>query len=709
MVDAKTRLLVPALAVIAGTALVGCEASKDGGAFPKPDLEPFTALFAPTAAVPSLPFPTDLFFAGSTDGTLNIPSAATPPVIFTRDALNTLDGFSTTAPITTSFSHMIGNASLHGSTVHVIEMYLSNTTKAPAQGDELPAGVTSPVRRKLAFGTDFKAEACTEFDCGGKILTITPLKPLTPSTGAVNTGYIVILTDGITNDAGVHAQPSETYEAFKSAPADCSTFSDATSIGLCRLTKAQLAIGQAVGVDPSSVVLSWSFSTQSIDDTFGVLAQIVPAQPIGVQATGLTTHDANAALQGKANLYVGTTQVPYYSAVPANANDASVLKSFWTAAGASPVPGLDPTSRWLTRFNPVPLTVANLTIPLLVTVPNATANLGAGCPKPDAGWPVAIVQHGITRDRTDALAMADSFADACFIVAAIDLPLHGITDETNPFYQADNERTFNLDLINNDTGASGPDGKIDPSGTHSISALLSSPLTGRDGLRQGEVDIGVLAKSLANLDVTGDAQPDIDASRVHYVGLSLGGIVGVAQAKYAPAIRTVTVGAPGGVQSRLLLDSPTFGATIRKSITANFAASSLNAPADGTIFNNFFREVQTLVDPGDPINHVSGTVKPLHLIEVYGDQVVPNSATDALIIGGDMTQLTTVGPNAVAAGAPVWVGFTAGDHSSLFSPAASLAATVEMQTEAVKFAASAVQPGGPFVVLTDATVIDTGD
>jgi len=709
MVDAKNRLLVPALAAIAGVALVGCQASKDGGAFPAADLEPFTALFAPTAAIPSLPFPTDLFFVGSTDGTLNIPAAAVPPVIFTAAALNTLDGFSTTAPITTSFSHTLSNASLNGSTVHLIEMYLSNTTKAPAQGAELPAGVTSPVRRKLVFGTDFTAEACTEFDCGGKILTITPLKPLASSSGAVNTGYIVILTDGVTNAVGVPAQPSETYAALKAAPADCSSFTDASSIGLCLLTKAQLAIGQAVGVDPSSVVLSWSFTTQSIDDTLAALAQLVPAQPIGVQATGLTTHDANPGLQGKANIFVGTTQVPYYSAVPANANDASILKSFWTAAGASPVPGIDPTSRWLTRFNPVPATVANLTIPLLVTVPNATANLGAGCPKPAEGWPVAIVQHGLQGNRTQALAMADSFADACFIVAAIDLPLHGITDETSPFYQAANERTFNIDLVNNATGASGPDGEIDPSGTHAVSVLLSSPLTGRDGLRQGEADIGVLAKSLANLDVTGDALPDVDASRIHYVGLSLGGIVGVAQAKYSPAIRTVTVAVPGGVQSRLLLDSAAFGATIRKSITANFAASSLTAPADGTIFNNFFREVQTLVDPGDPINHVVATNKPLHLIEVYGDTVVPNSATDALIYGGDMTKLTTLGPNAVAAGAPVWVGFTQGSHGSLFDPTASLAATVEMQTEAVKFAASAVQPGGPFVVLTDPTVIDMGD
>ena len=48
---------------------------------------------------------------------------------------------------------------------------------------------------------------------------------------------------------------------------------------------------------------------------------------------------------------------------------------------------------------------------------------------------------------------------------------------------------------------------------------------------------------------------------------------------------------------------------------------------------------------------------------------------------------------------------TAGSHGSLFDPTASLAATVEMQTQAVKFAASAVAPGGPFVFITNPAVV----
>jgi hypothetical protein len=197
---------------------------------------------------------------------------------------------------------------------------------------------------------------------------------------------------------------------------------------------------------------------------------------------------------------------------------------------------------------------------------------------------------------------------------------------------------------------------------------------------------------------------------VHYVGLSLGGIAGVAQARYAPAIQTVTVSAPGGVLTRLLLDSAAYGATVRGAVLANFAANPATAsfPNNGASFNQLFREIQTLVDPGDPINHICECAgfKPLHLQKINGDTVVPNNSTDRLVTAGNLAKVRTLGPTAVGTGRGAWTAFTAGSHSTLFNPAASMAATVEAQTQAVKFAASAVQPGGPFVVITNTTVIE---
>ena len=77
MVEVKTRRFAPALALLAGIALSGCEVSQDGGEFPPPASEDFIAYFYDLtgAGAPLLPWPTDLFFAGSTDGTINIPAA----------------------------------------------------------------------------------------------------------------------------------------------------------------------------------------------------------------------------------------------------------------------------------------------------------------------------------------------------------------------------------------------------------------------------------------------------------------------------------------------------------------------------------------------------------------------------------------------------------------------------------------------------------
>jgi hypothetical protein len=699
------RLIASACALAVGFALGGCSNSADDGpGAPPPPPDTFVAEYSLTTF--KFPFPTDLpWFAGSADGTLNIPATALAPppagIFLTAPLLNTLDGFSTSASMATSFNAAINGSTLSGATVVVIEMYLSNSNKGPATTPaDLPPGVTSPVRRVLTFGVDYTAEVSDSVDSFGKILEITPLKPLAASSGGINSGYIVLLTNGIRDGLFRQAQPSADYATVKNAPANCSGIADATLGQLCPWFKGHLAIGQRVGVNPADVVLSWSFSTQSTEDSLRILGQTVPAQAIAVQATGLTTQQLNPAAAGKANVYVGTTAVPYYLAKPANANDRTFLTSFWLAAGPPPPP-LDQTSRFITRFNPVPANRGTTTIPLIVTVPNSTANAsGGGCTKPTAGWPVAIVQHGLGGDRTQALAMADQFADACFIVAGFDLPLHGITNTANPLYQAPNERTFNVDLQNNTTGAPVPDGKIDASGVHGIPTVLASPLGGRDILRQGEADVSVVAKSLARLDVTGDAVADVDPTRVHYVGLSLGGLAGVAQAKFAPGIRTVTVGAPGGVITRILRESPSFAPTVNAAVAAS-------APVGSTLNDILFREIQTIIDPGDPINHICECVnnKPFHLIKVVADTVIPNATTDLLIRAGNLRKLTS-GTTAVAPGKGVYVSFIQGDHGSLFNPAASAAATVEMQRQSIGFAASAIAPGGPFLTITNPAVVE---
>jgi hypothetical protein len=278
------------------------------------------------------------------------------------------------------------------------------------------------------------------------------------------------------------------------------------------------------------------------------------------------------------------------------------------------------------------------------------------------------------------LAIADAFADGGFVVAAIDIPLHGITNTASPLYQQANERTFNLDLINNTTGAAGADGVIDSSGAHIIQ--LTNPVTSRDDLRQAAADLITLTKSLPSLELTGDTTPDIDATRIHFVGHSLGGIVGGVYLGISTTARTATLAMPGGGIAALLRDSATFGPRI------NAALGAQGLVPGTTLYNQFFRDAQTAIDSGDPVNFgaAAAAAHPIHLIQVVGggtvpsDRVIPNSATQRLIDVLGVTRVATTSP--VSRG---YVNFIVGDHGSILSPAASLPATVEMQTETVAF------------------------
>ena len=345
--------------------------------------------------------------------------------------------------------------------------------------------------------------------------------------------------------------------------------------------------------------------------------------------------------------------------------------------------------------------------------------------------------------------MADSMADACTIVIGMDLPLHGLTVAYDPNPANPNplskvscagplaagnaaclgarERTFDVDLVRNSaTTVAVPDGLIDASGTHFIN--LSSPLTSRDNLRQGEADQIQLEKSIScspscpGLTVAQAAPGSlpagpvaVNATRVSYVGLSLGGIVGGSHLHFVNDVAAATLSVPGGVITQLLLDSETFGPSIRGGLSAKGLTPYL--------IGQYVRDVQTVIDSGDPINHIADAtaLHPIYLQKVIGDRVVPNSATDRLIAKGGFAKVSS-GMAPVLPGSPKYVAFPYGTHGSLFSPGGCLTdvaikddpakvllcqrTTAEMQRQAVIFTSQAAPGGvGSAVVVTDTSVV----
>jgi len=661
-----------------------------GGSTPPTQPSASTALFHPLSGI--LPYPTDLYFVGSTDGTLNIqPANALMP---NQAAVNALDGFSTTAVIRERFGGALNPASFTAASVIIVPVSTDNLTKATT-------GVLGP---PLTLGTDFSAGLGQEAGVGATILEIKPLHPLLPSTCLANgmflgancttgTGYLVFLMNGITDASGNPAVPDTDYANIKAALPSCAAITDPSLHGICLLTGAHLQIAAALHLNPANIVLSFSFTTESTVDTLELISATATAQTISVHPTGLTTAAIpGLGLPGHADLYVGVLNVPYYS------SKAAPLTEYWHAP---PFP-LDTTSTFVTRFNPLPVPTVTLQIPVLVSVPNAASALGAVSPA--AGWPVLVFQHGITRNREDLFGVADSFADSGFVVVAVDLPLHGITNQADPLYASGAnplyaglglpasgsiERTFDLATA----------GVIDPSGSHFIN--LSSLLTSRDNLREGVADLITLARSLPGMSL--GAAGSVNPAAIHYLGHSLGAIEGGTFMGVIPAaqVGTATLAMPGGEVAQLLRDSPTFAPVI----DAGLAAQGLLRGT--TLYEQFFRDAQTVVDAGDPINFIAlaTTNHPIHLIQVVGsatppppalciaqptpagcpDQVVPNSATQRLILAGGLTQVHTPGAAGTTA-LHVYVNFTAGAHGSILDPTSSPAATTEMQTEAIAFA-----------------------
>lgn len=659
------------LALVAGAVLGGCESGSSAVPEPIAFTTPaapagtgFVALYAPPVDV--VPYPNDLY--NPTGNRLAVPLKVTSPL---AAALNTLDGFSTTAVISAPFNAPLDPASLIpfnplSMAPSAASIFVLNAT----QGTPLVPGVHYTVRLSTAAGGS------------GSTLEIVPLRPLAPRTR-----YAFIVTNRVRSTAGVAAGADQVFGAVRDAH-----LAGLTSVpNTPQLTPLFPAITPLVdtarnvlGLAGNSVVVAWSMQTQSIGDVLEAVAAGVTPRPAVLASAGITTAQLGIGAPGIASIYAGYLDIPYYG------DPANPLTSFWvTSALAPPSPQ-----------NPLPVArVPNRRIPLLATLPNSSS----GQSQPSNGWPVVIFQHGITLNRTLMLALADAFAQAGFAVVAIDLPLHGVTDTASPFYQGpgspfgNNERHFNLDNVGA-TGVFTPDGQID-NGWQILN--VGNPLNARDHIRQAVVDTIALTRTLPGLDFPdGDSNPDLDGNRIHFVGASLGSIISGVFLGLDGDVKTATLSSPAGPWTSILTDPQAidFGAPIRAALSAQ------GLPAGTLGFESFVRDLQTVIDDVDPVNYAASAAAthPLHVIEILGDTAVPNAPTDYLAqlwgLPSVRTTLATTPPATVSG----IVRFRAGGHSSLFNPAINAAVTTEMQRQAVTYAASA----GSVIQVTNTSVVN---
>ncbi|MDF1821861.1 MAG: hypothetical protein P1U64_09820 [Alcanivoracaceae bacterium] len=703
------------------------------------------AYFDPAGGADFLPFPNDLLFSGSADATINIPGKlnsdtdATPPAAALADpqtALNTMDGFSTTAPMVVRFSGDVA------APVDVVggDGVPDGVSVVRTDGFD-PSALTLGLDRPLAYGVEYVAGP------NGSSMLVIPTAPLQPQTT-----HVVAITSDLQTSTGEAVTADDTYALLNGAflfnaavgplpatdflfesdgttPCDFNSgasLADCASAGvvntaysaapfyptlqglgatdlptllqleqLRRSVFAQSTILANAGLDISKVVLSYTVSTQDVgtalaqaadiaDDTLPTFEVLNPVSiwdgpgglPVEVTSPGpdgdLATPDYGAHIY-LANLN-GLTQF----VDPANQNT-----TVWEAAG-----GVN-----LGQFNaytPEAKADADHSIPVMISAPRAESLAGAmGFTDCSAGspllaatgdeLPLVIFQHGITTSRATLLAVADALASICAVGVAIDLPKHGILPANDPFgasqiaqlQQALQQPPFvgapnptpvierlvkvaspmDQCQAGSGTAALPDDGNFFcPSGDNFIN--LANLANARDTLRQGVVDLHSLLASLLDDDSALEAAiggAAIDNSTAHFVGVSLGGVVGTPfVALDGASLATAQLNVTSGGIAKLLDGSASFEPVITSGL---YSAGGIAKPSGD--YEGFLIIAQSMIDNTDPINvtgDIVGNGTPILMQEVTG-----NGDTSTCILDGDNCPDQTV-PNNVFGSSfgPAW-------------------------------------------------------
>ncbi|MEO0421173.1 MAG: hypothetical protein AAF184_02485 [Pseudomonadota bacterium] len=681
------------LGLAAVAALGGCETDGDIGIEPVQVTRPvFAAKYVATEALTDAdrlqaPYPNDIYFAGSEDGTLNLPLSP----LTTQGALipqvNRLDGYPLTAnvsiPMTTETDLTSIVPFLPDPTTGLPSIPNPNLFVTFVNADfpggfaaiPLVPGITDAI-------ADYTVRVSPSVDASGQpsnILEIVPLKPFLPDTT-----YAIYLLSSITDVNGSALSADVEFATIRDAHFAGEAVENAILEGLRAAAIGPLLDQSALlGIPGEAIAMAFSMSTMSLRNSLEVIDETQGPSTAVLAPSGFTTADVIPGVPGVADIFVGTLDVPYYL------DPADPYGSTWQGAG-----GTD-----LNRFNPVPVPRTTLTIPVLATAPNAFS----GQTKPDTGWPVLVYLSGVNSDRSSMLALSDSFAAAGYFVIGIDLPLQGIIDPANPLFQGpgnplnpfgDNERHFFLDLFSNTTFVPGADGITDTGG-QVFTISLTDPLTARDYVRQTTADFTTLIRTLPTIDLDADGEPDLDTSRIHHTSVSLGAIESATLLAVNDEITTSTLSSPGGNFTLFLTDDDSF---FGRGLVAGLAASGI---IEGTVsFDYYVRDWQHGLDAVDALNGAiaAAALHPLHVIEILNDNTVPDNSTDRF---AEVAGLLDVSMTAVdAAGVRGIVRMTDGGHVSYLDPNSLITdldtgeviqgpnplVTVELQTQAVTFA-----------------------
>jgi hypothetical protein len=620
-----------------------------------------TAVFDPSRS--AIPFPNDLLIDRAS-GLVNLPITPGDPRAALMMKLNTLDGFSVSAPITASLDLRAGDT-LAAPTLQPNALLVNLD---PRPGAEQPSFVAVQADSRIA---------------------LQPLRALVSDQAR----YGVVLIRGITDAAGRALEPSPAMvlvrgpnPVFDGMHSTVSVLSDEQAAQLEPLRVAFqplfAALG-AAGVPRERVSLAWTFTTQSIVRPLQAVDRF-PAQTALDTDVTFSTVVADAALEARA---------PMLPFATANVR-AMVLGSFGSKDVIDRAQGqivFDRGDEFRVRVPPGdPPTVLRFWLSL----PRVPASA--------AGAPVVILQHGLTSWRGDMVALADQFAAAGWAAIAIDMPLHGARTVCTADAQCDSGSCASgvcaaglrpVPLSQNPRACSLQPLSGDPLDCNPIASgntfvnpadLFLTRANGQWYVLDAAQLVRVIRGSSLNAQLA-TAGFTLDSTRIAFLGYSLGAIGGTLWGAVDPAAQPVVLNA-GGAHLFDALASGAFAPVVDQYL------ESIGVQRGTPAFAELAATARWVLDGIDPfsVGRRLGQSRPVILQETGMDTVLPPPFQEEL-------GLTLFGPTGLDAmhhllgrqndGTVASTYFPAANHGTLLSgmpPEES----VPMRTQAVTFITS---------------------
>ena len=574
------------------------------------------ALFDPGPQV--MPLPNDVVWMADGDPEVEISADPNDPQMSQLAALVNAQGLLGLSPnmfLTVPVSGAVDPATLDLLVFRTDDPHLGDLLSALATGDLAGAG-TALAQMEIRTAADFIVAT------GPGVLKLLPKTPFTPGAA-----YAVVVQHTLKDSHGFLVDSSIAMRALKSPePFDA----DSPFLSLEALRAAfndappgQPSLFDVVGAVSSmataahtpwtrdDVLVLWTFHTA--DKTLSLTpttagADTVPYPAGGVDPFALT----GAALKGVNDAFTADTlswlDLGTGTPVPSATPVGLPATAFLAGAGMSAIPSDQLGNIYFGLFqSPVLTTGTTDSVYFLLTMPDATLH-----PEPAAGYPVVVFQHGLTRSKEDALAIANSLAQAGFATLAIDAPFHG-------------SRT--------------PEGHV--SGDLFLTANL---LQDRANLYHAAMDLWETLDVIdAGIDVDGGGA-DLDAAHIDFMSHSLGSMIG-----------TVFLSQENRAQ-RMILSSPTalLADTLDETRRTDMQSlvTSLGYTPGTTPYYVFLDILQWLLDPVDgSYNGIgSNSADSLLVNFAYGDPEVSTNSSRVFLANVGISAVASYDPDNVALG-----------------------------------------------------------